>query len=179
VVEQSRLKVKTFVVLGMHSGGTSLVAKGLAGSISMGVNPTSNWEDNRFGRLNMAILKAAGGSSFDPPDEAAIMMAGQRFEDRIKETIAAGMKNARESCKARYQPALCWGWKHPTNSLTVRLFHPHIPNPHYIAVFRDPYETALSLSRRPFHPVPDIKAGIALTLEYSRRVMAFLQEVYQ
>lgn len=55
--------MKTIIVLGMHRSATSLVAKGLANEIDIGVkmisipdNPQGHWENTNFINLNEAIL---------------------------------------------------------------------------------------------------------------------------
>jgi hypothetical protein len=59
--------------------------------------------------------------------------------------------------------------------LTVELFVPHLVEPHYIAVFRNPTEVAKSLKVRNGF---DLSKGIALAKEYNQRILDFLNKVW-
>jgi len=162
--------MKTYVILGMHRSSTSLVAKGLAGEIDMGIDWANNplqsdgrcryFEDFRFNRLNDAILAAAGGDWINVPPEEAILAQREAFAGPIRQLVE-------EASKGRE----LWGWKDPRTVLTIRLFLPYLVNPHYICCFRDPAEVGKSLERR-----GDMEAaqGIQLAKTYNERLLRFL-----
>jgi hypothetical protein len=129
------------VVLGAHRSGTSVTAGILhLLGVSLGPrmreaddkNPTGYFEDKEFLRLNDDILMAAGGRPWKPPSREQVLAVKSQFESRI-ETIV----------RARDDASPVWGWKATTN-LTIRLFLPHLRNPHIVAVFRNPVHTARS-----------------------------------
>jgi len=152
---------KVFVVLGMHRSATSLVSKALLNEIYMGPTPGGNvFESRPFGVLNRAILRRAGGSWHDPPPEQAILNQYDHFRERIIETIESD-RGARE----------LWGWKDPRTTLTIRLYLPHLENPHFISIFRNPLEVAKSLQRRDGFP---IERGIRIANIYNTRLINFL-----
>ena len=163
--------MKTFVVLGMHRSATSLVAKGLHDNdVSVGdnllgataCNPYGHWEDKAFIRMNDRILQAAGGSWRNPPSEIDIVNVGYDIKDDIKALVG----HRREDL---------WGWKDPRTTLTIRCYLPHLVNPHFVCVFRDVREVALSLQRRDKMPFEE---GKRLAHEYNRRLLGFLREWY-
>jgi len=169
--------MKTVVVLGMHRSATSLVAKALAGEIHMGDdllpptwdNPHGHWENRRFVDLNDRIIKAAGGTWRAPPSIASINEVAPQFDEEIKTTLA-------EEGQGRD----LWGWKDPRTTLTVRLYVPHLVNPHFVACFRDPREVAASLAMRskgnfdtsPMSP----QLALQVARVYNHRLVGFLSE---
>ena len=164
--------MKTFVVLGMHRSATSLVAKGLDNVIYLGdqsdmLDPQKDntegfYENTKFIELNDKILNAGGGNWLEPPSEKSILSLKGRFDSEIKELI--------DSFNSKGQ---IWGWKDPRTSLTIRLFHPFLTNPHYIACFRNPLEVAKSLNKR---NMISIQKGLRTTMEYNFRIIKFLNE---
>jgi len=163
--------VKTFIVLGMHRSATSLVADGVNRIIDMGAEynempdqPNGNWEDREFVQLNEEILIAAGGSWDNPPSHESIMAQKESFRTHITSLVATRNKNG-----------LHWGWKDPRTVLTVDLYKEHLIRPHYICCFRDPRAVAKSLRLRNGFP---IAKGMALALEYNKRLSDFLTKNY-
>ena len=180
--------MKTFVVLGMHRSGTSLLAKALhtfdnnpkvsMGEIMLedtlaeedielaaGSNSQGHFEDDEFMKLNDKILEAAGGIWFSPPPRENILSVSAQFEDEIKALI-----NKRSSP--------IWGWKDPRSCLTIDLFHPHITNPHYICMFRGLEDVANSLVKRDAETIGMHKEyAVALAKEYNRRILQFISEI--
>jgi hypothetical protein len=163
--------MKTIVVLGMHRSATSLVAGGLHHfGVPIGdqlvpadsSNPKGHWEDTDFRRLNDEILKSAGGSWSNPPLEISIMAQQKVFEPKIKALIKRKQKEI-------------WGWKDPRTTLTIKLFSPHLPNPHFVCCFRDPIEVAKSLQKRNRF---SIEKGLELAETYNNRLINFLREQY-
>ena len=152
---------KVFVILGMHRSATSLVSKALFNEIYMGPCPGGNvFESRPFRLLNQSILRCAGGSWHTPPPEEAILDLYEDFRDRIVETIELD-RGGRE----------LWGWKDPRTTLTIRLYLPHLENPHFIPIFRNPLEVAKSLKRRDGF---SIKKGVSLANTYNTRLLDFL-----
>lgn len=142
--------MKTFVVLGMHRSATSLIAKGLHESgIYLGQekdmlppapdNPEGFYENKKFIKLNDAILHACKGNWLEPPSEEAILSVAPQFNDEIRDLV----NEMEQKAEGKF-----WGWKDPRSVLTIRLFHPFLKNPHYIAGFRDPNDVADSLHKR-------------------------------
>ena len=120
--------MKTVVVLGAHGGGTSLVA-GILHALGVEMHPNMKgrikdyhtYEDADFMRLNIRITKAAGGQWNRPPPQERIEAKNEEFGPQIK-ALVDGKKSE------------LWGWKDPRNSLTMSLYHPHLPNPHFISL---------------------------------------------
>jgi hypothetical protein len=96
--------------------------------------PKGHFEDVDFYRLNMDILKAAGGSWDNPPTESRILDAGKQFEKRIK-----GLVQSRKGL---------WGWKDPRTCLTLPLYLPYLENPRFVLVYRKTSGIVGSLLRR-------------------------------
>tara|TARA_A100001515_G_C4584170_1_gene213941 strand:+ start:699 stop:1250 length:552 start_codon:yes stop_codon:yes gene_type:complete len=180
--------MKTFIVLGMHRSGTSLLAKALhtfdndpkvsMGDIMLedslgeeelklanGSNSQGHFEDDEFMQLNERILAAAEGSWFKPPTREKILSVSGQFSEEIKALV-----NKRS--------APIWGWKDPRSCLTIDLFHPYIENPHYICMFRSVEGVAESLVRRDEHTIGMYKEyAMNLAREYNRRILQFMSEV--
>lgn len=154
---------KVFVVLGMHRSATSLVSKALMSEIYMGQNPRPKvYESKRFRWLNQDILVRAGGDWDRPPSEQAIMGQYEHFKSRIVDVIG-------EESRGKD----LWGWKDPRTTLTIGLYLPHLENPHFIAIFRNPLEVAKSLERRKSNSIP-LRRGVRLANEYNARLLKFL-----
>tara|TARA_R100000908_G_scaffold64192_2_gene47227 strand:+ start:1391 stop:1918 length:528 start_codon:yes stop_codon:yes gene_type:complete len=164
--------MKTFVILGMHRSATSLVAKGLNNVIYLGEdddmlppqedNPEGFYENNKFIDLNNEIISAAGGNWLEPPSEKAILSVKDEFTPKIKKLISEFNDTGDY-----------WGWKDPRTVLTIRLFHPYLINPHYIACFRQPLEVAKSLNKR---NMISIQKGLRTAMEYNFRIIKFLND---
>lgn len=166
--------MKTFVVLGMHRSGTSLIAKGMDEIVDMGVetvhctpaNPRGHWENWVMVRLNDSILYAAGGSWDEPPPEK-----------RILDTInLPDIKQGLQDVVKRFSEGReLWGWKDPRTTLTIRLFLPYLTNPHIICCFREPAQIAKSLHERQKFPY---NKGLRLCQEYNRRMRDLISDQY-
>jgi hypothetical protein len=134
------------VVLGMHGSGTSLVA-GMLMKMGIHMGPDTGgrvkdyltFEDSDFMRLNIAILKEAGGNWKKPPGKERVLAMADReeFRRRIPALVAA-----------REALGLTWGWKDPRNCLTLPVIHPYLEGPRYVFVERPPDEIARSLLGR-------------------------------
>jgi len=164
--------MKTFIVLGMHRSGTSLIAKALENEIHMGddflagniFNPKGYFENKEFVQLNDRILGAAGGSWENPPSEKSILSVGFRYQNEIKSIIN------------KHSNHDMWGWKDPRTTLTIKLYLPYLSNPHFIACFRDPREVVKSLANR--GDLNELEATL-LVEEYNSRLLNFLTDAYK
>lgn len=162
---------KAFVILGMHRSGTSLVAKAMSKEVSIGqklliakssYNPDGLYENLDFQRLNDEILKAAGGSWDNPPDEKQILAQHHRFKRQIIQLI-------------KKEQAPLWGWKEPRTTLTIRLYLPYLNDPHFLCLFRSAEQVAESLFRRDKMPK---EKGLELARIYNERLLSFLTDYY-
>ena len=152
---------KVFIVLGMHRSATSLVSKALLNEIHMGPCPGPNvFESRPFVLLNRKILRRAKGSWHKPPPERAILDQYDGMRDQIIETI-----------EAEKADRVLWGWKDPRTTLTIKLYLPHLENPHFINIFRNPLDVARSLQRRDGFTT---ERGVRLANIYNARLLNFL-----
>jgi len=161
--------IKTVVVLGMHRSGTSLVAGILSRlGVNMGdeligkswSNPLGHFEDKNFYRLNINILKSAGGSWDNPPSKDLIQDQMCKFEEEIKKVV-------------EMKKSVLWGWKDPRTSLTIELYLPYLTNPYFIVCHRNKQSIAESLKRR---NNMDISISKKLADTYEKRIEKFFQE---
>ena len=132
------------VILGAHRSGTSLTTSILhslgvhIGDELLGAHPSQpygHWENVHFYRLNMDILKAAGGSWVNPPSDGAIKAVKPQFKGRMLRTIQAAKKDL-------------WGWKDPRTCLTIPLYLPHLEDPRFVLVYRETGAIVNSLLKR-------------------------------
>jgi hypothetical protein len=135
-------------------------------------------------KLNIEILERAGGSWRKPPQEEKILRLEPAYRvviaRLIEKKIAGAKLRLGEMSKRRNRLAagpgvddLIWGWKDPRTTLTIRLYEPHLQDPHFIASFRDPVKVAESLCARSSRMT--IEQGVDLAREYNRRLVTFLQ----
>jgi len=160
-----------FCVMGMHGGGTSLVAGMLdALGVNMHYNPEAkvkhylNYEDTKFVTLNAQILAAAGGKWDYPPSRTDVQSVRYDFKVQIKDLIIE-----RSDSKL-------WGFKDPRTALTVELYHPWLPDPQYIYIKREIKGVVQSIvSRGPSGKDEAYWALLAAT--YYERIETFLKFV--
>lgn len=155
------------IVLGMHRSATSLIAEGLVSSkVHMGDrlvggnrgNPQGHFENIDFVELNDEILKDAGGSWDNPPEEDRILALGKKYDLQIRELLNKSAKRK-------------WGWKDPRTVLTIRLFMPYLKDPFFIYCFRRPEQVAGSLHRRDNIP---LEKGLKIAEIYNKRLIKFM-----
>lgn len=132
------------VILGAHRSGTSLTTSILQ---SLGVhigdnllapsssNKKGHFENVNFYRLNMDILRSAGGNWANPPSYGRIMATKQQFAGRIVRTISQARKPL-------------WGWKCPRSCLTIPLYLPHLRDVKFVLVYRETKDVVRSLLHR-------------------------------
>lgn len=135
-------KEKTVVVLGLARSGTSVVTAMLGAiGVEMGsslydkANPLGSFEDEDFADLHKQVFEFTGTdiNYWNPPSPEEILNLKEPWAPRIQEIVAQKSKKAK-----------IWGWKHPRTVLTIELFLPHLRNPHFVAVFRNPLGIANS-----------------------------------
>ena len=157
---------KTVVVLGMHRSGSSLTSGLLeALGVDMGerlmaesrANPVGYFEDEEVLHVNRQILRAAGGTWYDPPTTEAIRAQREPFRSRVEALV-------------RDKPAL-WGWKDPRTSLTLEVYLDHLTHPHVVVTHRDAEAIARSLVKR---GDMQYEEALALTALYEERIGALL-----
>lgn len=161
--------MKTIMVLGMHRSATSLIAKGLANEIEMGVSdprvtpeqPHGHWENWAMVETNDVILALAGGTWDDPPSATSILGVANEAGRRITAFI-------QEYGYVDGKPREIWGFKDPRLCLTGRLWLMHLENPHLVLCARNPIFVAQSLSKRDKKPLADC---YRLAMEYNRRAI--------
>ena len=161
-----------YVVLGCHRAGTSLVADILRRmGVDMGKefprtnkhNPWGYWEDTDWMRLNIHILRAAGGKWNNPPSVERVLNVRERMEGEIKALIT------RKNTKQR------WGWKDPRTVLTIPIIHPYLSNPRYVVVHRDKRAIVNSLCKR--HKRSKRSEWEPLVSTYLQRMDSFVKTV--
>jgi len=156
-------------VLGMHGGGTSLVASILdALGVDMHPNPNAkiaiprgvypNYEDSAFRRINAKILHACGAMWRSPPDPNCVLSAIPQVQDNI-ETLLLTRTGL-------------WGWKDPRTALTVELWHRFLPKPRYVVVKREISAIARSLVSRGGGPA--LEEWYPLIREHYSRIDQFI-----
>jgi hypothetical protein len=169
--------VKQFVILSAGRSATSLVAQCLhEGGVFMGEtlnkrgsqhNPHGLWEDREFRALDYAILRAAGGTGSDPgqkpPPHEDILAVCDPMAEKVKALIAK-----------REEAHDLWGWKRPHTSLTAPVYHPHLSDPHYIAIFRSPRKQAASAKRLMRYTDEE---AFAIQRIFNERILRFLWQL--
>lgn len=170
-------KIKTIVVLGMHRSATSMLSRSMHESnevwmgdqliLNLPDNPKGHYEQRPIVLLNDQILKAAGGSWFNPPSREEILEQQGKWDLQIKRELDALESGANGSTSI--------GFKDPRMCLLIELWEPFIKNPQYVCSFRNESEIAKSLNRRDGIAIDD---GIKLTKEYNSRVIKFISERY-
>ena len=160
------------VVLGMHGGGTSLVALILHTlGVNMHPNPKAriknylNYEDSGFVRMDARILHKAGGNWRNPPSLEKIASLQPELETDIISLVQS-------RCDSR-----TWGWKDPRNAITIPLYHSYLPNPRYLFITRNPNHVVRSLMSRGGKSRHAPGFWKALAQEHYQRAEAFLKEV--
>ena len=166
---------KTVVVLGQARSGTSVTTGVLETlGVDMGPpswptdwNPKGNFEDESFGKLHKAILNSAeaGRTYFDPPARERLLAQGDKFARQIEDLLAE---------KSNGKPL--WGWKHPDTIMMIDLYLPHLVNPHFVVVFRNPLGTAQSTVEhtRRFQDKVDLDRALKLVHYYHGEMLRFL-----
>jgi len=157
----------TILILGMHRSGTSCLAgsleqAGLELANSKGTSPYNalgNREDRRFKLLNEGVLRDNKANWRSPPSKPVV------WSDRRREQQRELIDSFPED-----RP---WGFKDPRTLLTIDGWIDALPNARAIASLRHPHAVARSLEAR---NGLDIETGIALWLNYNRRLLELCLE---
>lgn len=161
------------VVLGVHGGGTSLVA-GMLNEIGVAMNPNpkgyirrkkyKTYEDVDFVRLNVTILHTVGANWKKPPPPGRLSSLPERLTERMTGLI--GEREAEHTL---------WGFKDPRTALTAHLYHPHLPDPHYVIVERDIKAIVNSLVTRAHRKSPPSR-WLPIVENYYEHIYQFLEQ---
>ena len=146
---------KTYIVLGMHQGGTSIISKALNDQgIDMGIGGNNGtYEDNEFVQLNNEILARSGGSWLEPPKKIKPHVGAAKLINKRKKDF--------------------WGWKDPRTVLALDAYTPYLKDDVYlVCVFRKPKKVSESLNKRSKHP----RNSLELTKEHYRKIIEHIQE---
>lgn len=159
---------ETYLVIGMHRSGTSLVSGLLHNSgIDMGNghlgkvaadNPKGHFEDRRFRKMNDRILLNAQYDVKTWQTEIPTPVANKRLYGQIGRIL--------ERATARPR----WGFKDPRTCLTWHIWRRHLPqSTRVVYVYRNPVSVASSLMKR--GNITYLDKGIELWLIYNQRAL--------
>jgi len=125
---------KTYVVLGMHQGGTSFISKALFNQgVDMGITEEGVYEDINFVNINDKILHVAGGNWSSPPPVEKIKGVAKTFDDKIKRA---------------FKDKDFWGFKDPRTGCMADIYLPYLKDDAYlVCIFRKPRKVAESIAR--------------------------------
>lgn len=150
----TKKRPKTAIILGAPRSGTSMTAGILVTlGVSMGnvrkpdaLNPQGYFEDRDFLALGDAIFRAADPEchGFHPPARSALRTLPGRFDQQIKDLVTDRERNCNGGA---------WGWKTTQTSFLADLFLPHLADPHFVVVLRNPLHSAASAVRYTQHEV--------------------------
>jgi len=132
-------------------------------------NPKGDFESQMAHEINREIYNLAAGRTlgsephWDPPNRAEILAQ----KDKVKGKIERFVSEKSDGKKI-------WGWKNPKTSLTIDLYLPYLPNPHFIILFRNPLNVADSTVRMTGNGVSHQKA-LKLQNFYNREIFHFLE----
>ena len=128
---------KTYIILGMHRSGTSLISKALSDQgADMGDMVMSVYEDKDFLSLNTSMLTEAGGSWNNIPTDFNLTIIGRERAGEIKKLV--------DKKKSKM-----WGWKDPRTCFTLPAYLPHLDGDVYLfCCFRKPDKVAHSIHQR-------------------------------
>ncbi len=117
-IAKTRRDQKTFVVVGSGRGGTSVVS---------------------------GLVHILGVRMFDHPElnseDSEIVQA---YQGNMKRGHAAAAREVSRVIASRNASHDVWGWKDPSADLYLECVLPNLRDPHFIFVFRNPLDVALS-----------------------------------
>lgn len=164
------------VVLGMYRSGTSAFARALnlcgaalperVAAAKLGLNPKGFWETEAVTDLDVRFMEVLGGDwnrvAFEPPEQGALV---DQFLESAGEVLASEYRDA--PMILIKDPRICVLAKLWDRALRARAYRPA-----YVVVVRHPLEVAGSIETQGDLP---IALGLALWLNYMRRVEAFVE----
>ncbi|MFH1632350.1 MAG: sulfotransferase [bacterium] len=159
---------KTVIVLGMARSGTSMTAGILhMMGVNMGSdihcggwNPRGDFEDLEFRNLNFRIFDSLGAHFYqNPPTITDIIQTKHLFENEVRQLV-----------KGKSSIDRPWGWKDPLTCMTIEIILPHLTNPYFVCVSRNPEGIATSLQR---HAKLDYEYAKSLANQYIHEIDSF------
>ncbi len=174
---------KTVIVLGNPRSGTSTVA-GILNILGVNMNgdptpqpvvPKGCFEDKDFVFMDEKILSRASKINNENafwlklPQEEEILKQKKYFNSKIKTLIS---KKTKENAS--------WGWKYPETMLTMELYLPHITNPYFVVVLRNPLDVTKSIIK--FHELKNNRLNMSFleilyaVEERNKRMIRFLRK---
>ena len=177
--KSTKEKQKCVVVLGSPRSGTSMIS-GLLSILGVDMgnirqpdpeNPTGYFEDKDFLSITDDIFEAAepGSDGFHPPCRKKILAVKQNFDNRISTLINHSLSNTKSQI---------WGWKTTGTCLTIELFLPHLVDPCFVIVLRNPLDIARSAIKytkaKPYKEL-NLLEGLEVANLHYRHIYAFFE----
>lgn len=171
----SPASARTVVVLGLARSGTSVITGilkvlgvDMGPSLEDNSNPRGSNEDIDFAKLHKTIfdLTGEGRDYWSPPSREEIRAVTAQIEPAARALIEKKSAGKR-----------LWGWKHTRTILTYDLFLPHLPDPHFVLVFRNALgiaRSAVEHTRRRPRPL-NLSEALRLVHFYQGEMLRFSQ----
>jgi len=161
--------------MGKGRSGTSLVANILYNlGVNMGdemketmsINPKGFFENLEILNLTRHIMMDAKcAETLNNLDtekaEKRVLAFRNKYDKIIKKVV-------------RNNESELWGWKDERSCFAIKLFLPHLTNPHFIIVHRNMYSIARSLENIDNLPITD---GLLSAISFYKKIFEFLKEV--
>ncbi len=146
------------ILIGMHRSGTSLITQLLAElGLFIGARLDENFEAVAFSELNTWLLASSGGR-WDTPtcieyllaDESGLELACDYLRTRLRFPASIRYLGWQKSLEARsvFEIDCAWGWKDPSNTVTLPVWLKLFPNARVIHIVRNGVDVAESLVTR-------------------------------
>lgn len=176
-----KIKSSVICILGMHRSGTSMVTRilNLCG-LSLGEpeemfasthgNERGHWENIRFMKINMEIIKTFSNSKdADEWNTQPVFPKGWQNSKKISNLRKKAIGLVKEF-DSRY---LSWGWKGPRNCITLPFWQEILGDRlKYVIVVRQPIDVANSLLKRNNYPLTE---GLLLWNRYLSDAITYTQ----
>ena len=146
---------RTYIVLGMPSGGTSMTAGSLR---IMGVEMGDDYDD-------------ANQEDFEFPRLAASL---QPLHDNKGNPIDSKFEEIRALVRKRNAEKPVWGWKDPHSRLYIREIYASLRNPHFVLITRDHMAAAQRINFRSQTPHLD---SLETYLDHMLQLVRFVKSI--
>lgn len=156
--------MKPIIIVGMHRSGTSLLSSLLQDmGIFMGHSRDKNEESRFFLKANHWILNQISASWDDPQN---MNYANQEFYDAVSLVLANQIDSIYSKYKyfgptkmwtSSFKKEKSWGWKDPRNTFTLPIWLELFPDAEVIGIYRNPWDTILSMNKREHQKVQALK----------------------